>query len=69
MLRREKKDVELSLPPKKEILIYAPLSLKQQHMYKDCLNYSLGPLKNHSKNDPSKVRSDWSPRLVSSNNG
>lgn len=41
LLRRLKTDVELSLPPKKEVLVYAPLTLKQQTFYKASLDKSL----------------------------
>jgi len=41
LLRRLKTDVELSLPPKKEILVYAPLTLKQQTFYKASLDKTL----------------------------
>ena len=34
MLRRVKSDVELGVPPKREVLVYAPLSAKQKEMYK-----------------------------------
>ena len=33
MLRRLKQDVELKLPPKKELLVYAPMSAMQQEFY------------------------------------
>ncbi|XP_061197409.1 lymphocyte-specific helicase-like [Saccostrea echinata] len=33
MLRRLKQDVELNLPPKKELLVYAPMSSMQQEFY------------------------------------
>jgi len=36
-----KTDVELSLPPKKEVLVYAPLTLKQQTFYKASLDKTL----------------------------
>lgn len=41
LLRRLKTDVELSLPPKKEVLVYAPLTLKQQTFYKASLDKTL----------------------------
>lgn len=34
MLRRIKTDVEINLPPKKEIWVYAPMSPLQLEMYK-----------------------------------
>ena len=41
MLRRLKSDVELEIPPKKEIIVYAPLSHIQETQYKACLDNSL----------------------------
>ncbi|ELT97754.1 hypothetical protein CAPTEDRAFT_180039 [Capitella teleta] len=41
MLRRLKKDVDLDVPPKREILVYAPLSEKQERMYKATLDSSI----------------------------
>jgi ATP-dependent DNA helicase len=41
LLRRLKSDVELEIPPKKEIIVYAPLSRTQQLLYKACLDQTL----------------------------
>uniref|UniRef100_A0A2S2PYX8 Lymphoid-specific helicase n=1 Tax=Sipha flava TaxID=143950 RepID=A0A2S2PYX8_9HEMI len=41
ILRREKIETDLNLPPKKEVLIYAPLTEVQQHLYKATLNKQL----------------------------
>lgn len=41
LLRRLKSDVELSLPPKKEVLVYAPLTQKQETFYKAALDRTL----------------------------
>ena len=38
MLRRLKSDVALHLPPKKEVLVYAPLTQKQETFYKAALD-------------------------------
>lgn len=38
LLRRLKADVELCLPPKKEVLVYAPLTQKQEILYKAALD-------------------------------
>lgn len=40
-MRRLKTDVELSLPPKKEVLVYAPLTQKQETFYKAALDRTL----------------------------
>jgi ATP-dependent DNA helicase len=41
MLRRLKKDVDLDVPPKREILVYAPLAPRQEKMYVGTLDYSI----------------------------
>ena len=38
LVRRLKTDVEFSLPPKKEVLVYAPLTAYQEKYYKSPLN-------------------------------
>lgn len=38
MLRRLKQDVDLKIPPKKEILVYAPLSAVQSEFYEATVN-------------------------------
>lgn len=44
LLRRLKVDVETSLPPKKEYVLYAPLSVKQREVYDAVLNGHLRAL-------------------------
>lgn len=44
LLRRLKVDVETNLPPKKEYVLYAPLSLKQREVYDAVLNGHLRAL-------------------------
>lgn len=41
MLRRIKSDVCLDIPPKKELIVYAPLTELQHDLYKAVLNYDL----------------------------
>lgn len=41
MLRRIKADVCLEIPPKKELIVYAPLTELQHDLYKAVLNYDL----------------------------
>lgn len=41
MLRREKADVCLEIPPKKEVIIYAPITELQHDLYRAVLNYNL----------------------------
>ncbi|CAK9833094.1 Lymphoid-specific helicase [Anthophora retusa] len=44
MLRREKSDVCLEVPPKKELIVYAPLTELQHDLYKAVLNYDIAKL-------------------------
>lgn len=44
LLRRLKADVEFSLPPKKEYVLYAPLSERQRTVYDAILNGALRQL-------------------------
>ncbi|CAL7945158.1 unnamed protein product [Xylocopa violacea] len=44
MLRREKSDVCLDVPPKKEVIVYAPLSELQHDLYKAVLNRDIDKL-------------------------
>lgn len=41
ILQREKKHVEKDLPPKKEYMLYAPLTLQQKELYQEVLNNSI----------------------------
>ena len=41
LLRRLKTDVEFSLPPKKEVLVYAPLTSVQQKYYTSLLDKTI----------------------------
>lgn len=41
MLRRLKQDVELNIPPKKEILVYAPLTKIQQEFYSSLIDHTI----------------------------
>ena len=38
MLRRLKTDVDLDIPPKKEVLVYAPLTTEQKEVYESLVN-------------------------------
>uniref|UniRef100_A0A2S2NSL2 Lymphoid-specific helicase n=1 Tax=Schizaphis graminum TaxID=13262 RepID=A0A2S2NSL2_SCHGA len=49
ILRREKKDTDLKLPPKKEIVIYAPLTETQKVLYEATLNKQMEILLNKKK--------------------
>ena len=41
MLRRVKSDVELDVPPKREILVYAPMTELQETQYKSIVDKSI----------------------------
>jgi len=51
MLRRIKADVCLEIPPKKELVVYAPLTELQHDLYKGVLNYDLEMLTKIEKPD------------------
>ncbi|XP_033733127.1 lymphoid-specific helicase-like [Pecten maximus] len=53
MLRRLKQDVELNIPPKKEILVYAPLTKIQQEFYSSLIDHTIfDRLKSTKKPEP-----------------
>nr|XP_018902642.1 PREDICTED: lymphocyte-specific helicase-like [Bemisia tabaci]XP_018902643.1 PREDICTED: lymphocyte-specific helicase-like [Bemisia tabaci]XP_018902644.1 PREDICTED: lymphocyte-specific helicase-like [Bemisia tabaci]XP_018902645.1 PREDICTED: lymphocyte-specific helicase-like [Bemisia tabaci] len=41
MLRRRKVDVEINIPPKKELLVYAPMTTLQQDLYKATIDHTI----------------------------
>lgn len=41
LLRRLKTDVDLSIPPKKEVLVRCPMTIQQQNYYKTTLDRSV----------------------------
>jgi ATP-dependent DNA helicase len=41
MLRRMKCDIDIKLPPKKEILVFTPMSPEQDELYKLILNRTI----------------------------
>lgn len=44
LLRREKKDVNINLPPKKEILVYCPMTALQKKLYEATVDGSIDRL-------------------------
>lgn len=44
LLRRVKADVDLKIPPKKEVLVYCPMSQKQQDMYEAIVNRTIAAM-------------------------
>ncbi|XP_067214834.1 lymphoid-specific helicase-like isoform X2 [Linepithema humile] len=51
MLRREKEDVCLEIPPKKELIVYAPLTQLQHDLYRAVLNYDFATLTKIEQSD------------------
>ena len=41
MLRRLKTDVALAIPPKREVLVYAPLTKEQDEIYRAVINKTI----------------------------
>ncbi|GLG94472.1 Chromatin-remodeling complex ATPase chain Iswi [Gryllus bimaculatus] len=68
ILRRMKKDVNLMLPPKKEILVYAPMSQTQWELYNATLDGSifsiLGLQEDEILEESSKRKSTLNPRYI-----
>lgn len=48
-MRREKKETDINLPPKKEIVIYAPITETQKKLYEATLNMQFDVLTNAEK--------------------
>ncbi|XP_051278999.1 lymphoid-specific helicase [Dicentrarchus labrax] len=49
LLRRLKSDVTLEVPPKKEIIVYAPLTAKQESFYTAVVNKTIGKMLGQEK--------------------
>lgn len=49
LLRRLKSDVALEVPPKKEIIVYAPLTAKQEAFYTATVNKTLAKMLGQEK--------------------
>jgi ATP-dependent DNA helicase len=43
-LRRVKADVDLKIPPKKEVLVYCPMTAKQHQLYEATVNKTIKDL-------------------------
>ncbi|XP_057198080.1 lymphoid-specific helicase [Triplophysa rosa] len=56
LLRRLKSDVTLEVPPKKEIIVYAPLTSKQEELYRAIVNKTITKLLGQEKNDSRPVQ-------------
>jgi ATP-dependent DNA helicase len=44
LLRRVKADVDLKIPPKKEVLVYCPMTAKQHQLYEATVNKTIKDL-------------------------
>uniref|UniRef100_A0A914X7S9 Uncharacterized protein n=1 Tax=Plectus sambesii TaxID=2011161 RepID=A0A914X7S9_9BILA len=55
MLRREKTNVGLSLPAKKEILVYCPVTVKQRQMYMEYLTGTVEIMRRGFKEKPEEL--------------
>lgn len=49
LLRRLKSDVTLEVPPKKEIIVYAPLTAKQEALYTAVVNKTISKMLGQEK--------------------
>merc|ERR1712110_885199 len=58
LLRRVKADVDLKIPPKKEVLVYCPLTEKQRDLYESAVNRTLGSLLGSKKKDEVELTFD-----------
>nr|XP_055026877.1 lymphoid-specific helicase [Misgurnus anguillicaudatus] len=56
LLRRLKSDVTLEVPPKKEIIVYAPLTNKQESLYMAIVNRTIAKLLGQEKEDARPVQ-------------
>lgn len=56
LLRRLKSDVTLEVPPKREIIVYAPLTSKQEAFYRAIVNKTITKLLGQEKDDSRPVQ-------------
>jgi len=73
LLRRLKADVKLDIPPKREVLVYAPLTKEQEDYYKSAVDKSIASLINAENDDddlfdalPSSTPSSSTPSSIAS---
>merc|ERR1719225_2016045 len=54
LLRRVKTDVDLEIPPKKEVMVYCPMTSRQMELYRAVVEKTIGDLmaKNEKKEEP-----------------
>ncbi|XP_040577112.1 lymphoid-specific helicase [Lepeophtheirus salmonis] len=58
LLRRIKSDIELKIPPKKEVLVYCPMTAYQTNLYKATINKTLKTLLEDSETSDSSSKED-----------
>ena len=58
LLRRVKADVDLKIPPKKEVLVYCPMTDKQREMYEATVNKTIEALVNKNRNKKEEINTD-----------
>ena len=67
LLRRVKADVDLKIPPKKEVLVYCPMTAKQREMYEAIVNKTISDLLTKvCKIFSTKLFQVFSPRYIRS---
>lgn len=54
LLRRLKSDVALEVPPKREVVVYAPLTKKQETFYTAIVNRTIRKLLENNEVSPDK---------------
>lgn len=70
LLRRLKTDVEFSLPPKKEVLVYAPLTAFQEKYYKSLLNNTIFEMmEKEEKKKTAELEKKGKENVLSTENG
>ena len=62
LLRRVKADVDLKIPPKKEVIVYCPLTPKQKELYKAVVEKTIGDLMDKKKETVSDEDVDLTKR-------
>ncbi|XP_030012338.1 lymphoid-specific helicase [Sphaeramia orbicularis] len=62
LLRRLKSDVTLEVPPKKELIVYAPLTSKQEAFYTAVVNKTIGKMLGQEKTEEPVIMSKGRPK-------
>ena len=56
LLRRVKADVDLAIPPKKEVLVYCPMTDKQREFYEATVNKTIRTLVGGASDTPEELQ-------------